>query len=124
MRQQPSSTSPDVSPDVADFSFLSRGMAPEERAVFLLPTDKHIFATILLVFSPPALPHLLLPFRPFSSLMRLVIVCDMSNFVETMRNDWRQVYSPEYKERSCCSRRRKRVCRLFDDLSPITRKKL
>lgn len=89
-------------------SLLSRGVAPKERAVFLLSTDKHIFATILLVF---LLPH----FLAFSFLFVHFLSNATSHRLRWIISSRRYVtigdrcISPEHKERFCCRRRWKRV---------------
>jgi hypothetical protein len=82
----------DISPDVVDSSRLSRETAPEQRAIFLPPTNKYIgddsSSGSLLAALTPVFLFLLLHFPGAA----IVIVCNMSDPVETMRNDWRQVF--------------------------------
>lgn len=73
-----------------------RGAAPAKRAIFLSATNKHIrddssstFTTSCRAFSPSI-------FFPLSFPVSFSPYCDMSNPVETMRNDGRQVSSSEY----------------------------
>lgn len=75
-------------------SFMERRQKNEQ---FFFPRPINIFATILLLRlpSPPVLPHLP-PFFPLFLPISFPPYCDMSNPVETMRNDGRQVSSSEY----------------------------